>query len=40
MEKTKFLLDESQIPRSWYNIAADLPGPPGHRKPRPSFPGS
>lgn len=28
MEKTKFLLDESQIPRSWYNIAADLPGPP------------
>ncbi|WP_410655347.1 TrpB-like pyridoxal phosphate-dependent enzyme [Amycolatopsis sp. lyj-112] len=28
MEKTKFLLDESQIPRSWYNLAADLPGLP------------
>jgi tryptophan synthase beta chain len=28
MEKTKFLLDESQIPTAWYNIAADLPGEP------------
>jgi tryptophan synthase beta chain len=28
MEKTKYVLDESQIPRSWYNIAADLPGAP------------
>ncbi|HEY7700995.1 MAG TPA: TrpB-like pyridoxal phosphate-dependent enzyme [Candidatus Limnocylindrales bacterium] len=25
---TKFVLDESRIPRSWYNIAADLPEPP------------
>lgn len=24
-ESTKFLLDESRIPRHWYNIAADLP---------------
>ena len=26
--QTKFVLDESRIPRSWYNIAADLPMPP------------
>ena len=25
--QTKFVLDESRIPRSWYNIAADLPEP-------------
>ena len=25
---TKFILPEDQIPRSWYNIAADLPTPP------------
>jgi tryptophan synthase beta chain len=25
---TKFLLSEDQIPRAWYNIAADLPIPP------------
>ena len=25
MEPTKFLLDESQIPRRWYNIRADMP---------------
>lgn len=25
--RTKFSLDEEQIPRSWYNIAADLPAP-------------
>jgi tryptophan synthase beta chain len=25
---TKFLLSESQIPKAWYNIAADLPIPP------------
>ncbi|HNT37716.1 MAG TPA: TrpB-like pyridoxal phosphate-dependent enzyme [Rubrivivax sp.] len=24
---TKFLLDESKMPRNWYNIAADLPAP-------------
>ncbi|MBM3797109.1 MAG: TrpB-like pyridoxal phosphate-dependent enzyme [Acidobacteria bacterium] len=24
---TKYLLDESRIPRAWYNIAADLPAP-------------
>src|SRR5689334_14449474 len=28
MERTKFQLDESQIPHTWYNIAADLPGAP------------
>ena len=27
-QQTKFVLDESHIPRSWYNIAADLPVPP------------
>ena len=26
--QTKFVLDESRIPRAWYNIAADLPFPP------------
>jgi len=26
-QTTKYLLDESQLPRSWYNIAADLPQP-------------
>jgi len=25
---TKYILDESRIPRSWYNIVADLPVPP------------
>ncbi len=27
-QNTKFLLPESSIPKSWYNIAADLPSPP------------
>ena len=27
MSDTKYLLDESRIPKSWYNIAADLPKP-------------
>ena len=37
--QTKFVLDESRIPRAWYNIAADLPVPqspplhPGTRQP-------
>ncbi len=26
--QTKFLLEESRIPRAWYNIVADLPVPP------------
>ena len=26
--RTKFILDEDRIPRTWYNIAADLPVPP------------
>lgn len=26
MERTKFLLDEKDIPTTWYNLAADLPG--------------
>ncbi len=28
METLKYLLDEEHIPKSWYNIAADLPRPP------------
>ena len=28
VERTKFILDESRIPRAWYNIAADLPFAP------------
>ncbi len=35
-ERTKFLLDEDRIPRSYYNIAADLPEPP----PPPLHPGT
>src|SRR5262245_51868267 len=27
MPETRYLLDESRIPKSWYNIAADLPSP-------------
>ncbi len=27
MEQVKFLLDENEIPKSWYNIQADLPTP-------------
>jgi tryptophan synthase beta chain len=27
-DQTKFVLDESRIPRAWYNLAADLPTPP------------
>jgi tryptophan synthase beta chain len=27
-QQVKFVLDESRIPRAWYNIAADLPVPP------------
>lgn len=27
-ETVKYLLDEAQIPRAWYNIVADLPAPP------------
>ena len=28
MDRIKYLLDEVDIPRTWYNLAADLPGPP------------
>ncbi len=28
MPDTKILLDEAEIPRQWYNVAADLPKPP------------
>jgi tryptophan synthase beta chain len=28
MQKIKFQLDEKDIPSTWYNITADLPGPP------------
>ena len=27
-DQVKFLLDESQMPKAWYNLAADLPVPP------------
>jgi len=27
-EPTKILLDESELPRRWYNVLADLPSPP------------
>jgi tryptophan synthase beta chain len=27
-QPTKFLLDESQLPRRWYNIRADMPTAP------------
>jgi tryptophan synthase beta chain len=27
VEQTKYLLDESELPRSWYNLRADLPSP-------------
>ncbi len=39
MERTKFLLDENEMPKAWYNIQADLPKPlppvihPGTGKP-------
>src|SRR5690606_36488449 len=29
-DQTKFLLDESRIPKRWYNIQADLPKPLAH----------
>ena len=35
-DRTRFLLDEDQIPRAWYNIAADLASPP----PPPLHPGT
>ncbi|GIH27404.1 tryptophan synthase beta chain [Acrocarpospora phusangensis] len=35
-EPTRVLLDESRIPRNWYNIVADLPAPP----PPPLHPGT
>jgi tryptophan synthase beta chain len=36
MESVKYLLSEDQMPVSWYNILADLPGPP----PPPLHPGT
>src|ERR1700721_796189 len=35
-ERTKFVLDESQIPAQWYNVVPDLPEPP----PPPLHPGT
>ena len=35
-DRTKFILDESQIPAQWYNIVPDLPAPP----PPPLHPGT
>jgi len=28
VEQTKYLLDEAQLPRRWYNVRADMPNPP------------
>ena len=27
-DSVKFILDENEIPKSWYNIVSDLPEPP------------
>ena len=27
-DRSRFLLDESRIPKAWYNVSADLPTPP------------
>ncbi|HUK68072.1 MAG TPA: hypothetical protein VLW50_04840 [Streptosporangiaceae bacterium] len=35
-ERTKIMLDESELPRQWYNVVADLPEPP----PPPLHPGT
>src|SRR4029079_15892507 len=35
-DRTKYLLDESDLPSTWYNIVADLPVPP----PPPLHPGT
>ena len=35
-EQTKITLDESEIPRQWYNVIPDLPSPP----PPPLHPGT
>ena len=35
-ESVKYLLDETRIPKAWYNLAADLPSPP----PSPLHPGT
>src|SRR5690349_21945638 len=35
-ERTKITLDESEIPRQWYNMITDLPAPP----PPPLHPGT
>ena len=34
--RTKIILDESELPRQWYNIVPDLPSPP----PPPLHPGT
>ena len=34
--QVKYLLDESEIPRQWYNVIPDLPAPP----PPPLHPGT
>jgi tryptophan synthase beta chain len=36
MSQKKFLLDESKMPKTWYNIQADLPVP----LPPPLHPGT
>ncbi len=36
VERSTFLLDETQIPTQWYNVIPDLPAPP----PPPLHPGT
>ena len=35
-ERTKYILDESEMPTTWYNVVPDLPQPP----PPPLHPGT
>src|ERR1700684_4029505 len=35
-DSVKYLIDETRIPKAWYNLAADLPSPP----PPPLHPGT
>ncbi len=34
MSEMKFTLEEREIPRQWYNLAADLPNPTAQLDPR------
>jgi len=36
-DRTKIILDESEIPRQWYNVIPDLPSPMPHPAHRPDL---